>query len=110
MVEREENAKIVNAFLGFEDHGILTVCITVEGDGWGQSFGGYGFGSASQPVMHPFGMEFIRQLLLTLEVNSWSELQGLHVRIRSDHSLGKIHAIGHIVKDKWFNPSELSVS
>ncbi|WP_105206204.1 hypothetical protein [Streptococcus suis] len=36
-----ENVKITKTFLGREDHGILTCYLTVEGDGFGVSIGGY---------------------------------------------------------------------
>ena len=36
-----ETVKITKTFLGREDHGILTCYLTVEGDGFEVSIGGY---------------------------------------------------------------------
>jgi hypothetical protein len=39
-----ENVKIADTFLGYEDHGILTFMLTLEGNGWGCSnCGGIGY-------------------------------------------------------------------
>ncbi len=36
-------------------------------------------------------------------MSEWSKLAGKTVRAKREHS--KVHAIGHIVKDDWFDPS-----
>jgi hypothetical protein len=95
-----QNAKITSAFLGFEGHGILTVMIQLEMEHSGQGFGGYNLDGKK---FNACGV-FIRGLLETLEINEWEKLKSLVVRIDGDHS--NIHSIGHIVKDKWFNPLE----
>ena len=51
-------------------------------------------------------MEFIREVLVTLGAHSWGELVGM--RCRAEASLSKVHRIGHIEKDIWFDPEELS--
>jgi hypothetical protein len=35
-------------------------------------------------------------------VDKWENLKGKAVRVKSDHS--KVYAIGHYLKDKWFEP------
>lgn len=99
------NAIIRETFLGMEDHGIMTAYLRLEWDGGGQSFGGYAFGSFSNPISSPFGMEFVRRVLDVVGVEQWEQLKGKHVRMRGDWS--KVEAIGNIVKDAWFDPSTI---
>ena len=42
------------------------------------------------------------------EVSSWEKIVGKTIRVKLDKPglAGSILAIGHIVKDDWFNPSE----
>jgi len=91
------NAKIINVFVGIEDHGILTSDIQLEGDGWGQSFGGYSLSGIAMYV-------WIKEILAVFEITDWSDLNGMHCRIKRNDR--EIYEIGNIIKDKWFNPEE----
>jgi len=106
------NARITRTTLGTEDHNILTAFLEFSGDGWGCGFGGYGFDEwdATQRtrVGHAYGMEFIRRVLTTLEVSTWEKLPGTYARVESSGLGGRIHRIGHIMKDQWFDPEELA--
>lgn len=100
MREREiSNVVIESTNLGFHDgfNSIPTAYLHCKGDGWGQGFGGYGFGGV-------FTHAFIYGVLKTLECESWEKLKGMHVRI--DHDFGKVYRIGHILKDKWYDPRD----
>jgi len=105
--------------LGVEDHGILTCMLHVDGDGWGIGFGGY---ALDQPMWTDpqnkrdflgrqgtnYGMEFIRRVLDTLEVETWEKLPGTVVRIRFDGDglCGeRCVGIGHAYKNRWFIPT-----
>lgn len=106
------NAKIRSTTLGREDHGIFTAFLNLDYGSSGQSFGGYALDEWCGPrsaegrrVGTAYGMEFIAEILRTLEVESWEKLPGTVCRVRCEHS--KIHAIGHFLKDQWFDPSEL---
>jgi len=99
-----ENGRIKKAFLGFEDHGILTCSLQIEGEHWEQSFGSYCTGaSISREPTSVLGWEIIRRILLTLDVDEWGNLPGTVLRLKREKGL--IVAIGHIFKNQWFNPS-----
>lgn len=96
MCNEVKTAIIRSTELGFEDHGILTCFLYLEGDGWGCGFGGFSLQNTST--------KFISQILSTFEVNTWEKLKDLPCRcVIKDHSIEKI---GHFVKDKWFSFKE----
>lgn len=103
------NAKVKSTHLGMEDHGIFTAMIHLEWDHAGQGFGGYMLDTYNKEkdkrVGTEYGMEFIRRLLETLELEKWEDLPGTFVRIEQTHT--KILRIGHLLKDKWFDPDVL---
>lgn len=92
-----QNAKIERTTLGFEDHGILTAFLILDYGGAGQGFGGY---SLKGDAMSGF----VEQVLNTVGVQAWEELPGKYIRVEADHS--KVHRIGHITADKWFDPKK----
>ena len=104
-----KNARIQGTMLGTEDHGIFTCTVTLDYGGSGQSFGGYGL---DQPIHRggkfvcrqgtAWGMEFIKRVLKAIGAGKWEDLPGTHCRVMADY--GKVHAIGHIIKDQWFDP------
>jgi hypothetical protein len=93
-----KNAKIESTMLGFEDHGIFTCFLQLDYGGGGQGFGGYTLGGK-------YGSDFIKAILETVGVNEWEKLPGKHIRVKAERT--KIHEIGNIIIDKWFNPSEI---
>jgi hypothetical protein len=103
------NAKIASTSLGDADYGIFTAWLHLEGHGWGVGFGGYGLDeydkASSQRVDKTgAGLEFIRAILDTLEVDTWEELPGKHVRVDSEGVGGRCTRIGHLLKEQWFDP------
>ena len=103
------NAKISGTTLGFEDHGIFTCTIRLDYDGSVQSFGGYFFDTYDEKlkrrVGHRFGVDFMMELLNTVGVSTWEQLEGRYVRVKQE--INHVSAIGHITRDKWFDPEEL---
>ena len=114
MTQEIQNARIESTFLGEEDHGILTGILQFDFGGIHCGWGMYSFGSASKPVESAFGMEFVRQVLNVVGVDSWEKVAGKYIRCRYKEgtkggwgaSSSNIEAIGHIVEDRWFNIQE----
>ncbi len=103
-----QNAQIRRTFLGTEDHGIFTWYITIEGPAWGTSYGGYALdepqrenGKFVRRYGTGDGLETIKRVLDTLEVESWEKLPGTFVRAKSEDT--QMVAIGHLLKDQWFS-------
>lgn len=109
-----KNARITRTTLGVEDHGILTAFLHLEGDGWGIGFGGYALdeprkdaeGRHAGRFGTAYGMEWIRQVMETLCVESWEKLPGTHVRVETQGWGGVALRIGHITKERWFDPND----
>lgn len=104
------NAKITSTMLGYEDHGILTCYITVEGSSWGCSYGGYVLDEYDKEKRERFGsvegFNAIIALMKALDVKKWEDLKGQFVRVESEGWGGGIVRIGHIMKDQWFSFKE----
>jgi hypothetical protein len=103
------NAIIRKTSLGTEDHGILTCYIHLDYSGAIQTLGGWTFdtpisvnGRFSHREGTAFGMEFINRILKTLRVDTWEKLPGTPVRVKK--SFREVHAIGHFIEDRWFDP------
>lgn len=97
MDERKiENAKITSAFLGYDDHGILTAFLHLRYvGGTEQGFGGYNFNSNGATL-------FIKGVLEAVGVDEWDKLKGKTIRV--DHDMNKVYKIGHIIEDMWYIP------
>jgi hypothetical protein len=84
----------------------LSAWLTLDYGGCGQGFGGYllyapkGWRAHSDPAN--YCGHFIHRCLEVAGVNDWARLKGRTIRVKADH--GKVYAIGHIVKDDWFDP------
>lgn len=98
------NAKIAGTKLG-EDHGCLTVMLTLEGDCWGCGYGGYCLDHwFADPGCHHSsdGYGAIIELMKTLEVDSWEQLKGKVVRVEFDNN-NTVIKIGASLTNKWFS-------
>ena len=110
------NARISKTMLGFEDHGIFTCYVFVDGEGWGCGFGGYALdvwnkerkSGRGEREGTAYGAQFIVSILRTLEIDSWEKLPGTPVRVETEGIGGRILRIGHYLKNRWFDPKELA--
>ena len=100
-----KNAEITGTHLGYEDHGIFTFMLNLKYGGSGQGAGGWALDSYDKKldkrIGTKLGMDLIIEILKVLEVEKWEDLPGQFIRVKADYT--KVHAIGHLLKDKWFD-------
>lgn len=107
------NAKIERTSLGYEDHGILTGMLYLDYGWGGQGFGGYSLDrrAVKDAEGHQCGARrpsqacglWIQRVLEVVGVTHWEDLPGKFIRVDHEHS--KIHRIGHVLKNQWYNPA-----
>ncbi len=102
-----KNAVIESAEINTGDRGFLDCWLTLDYGGSGQGFGGWTLYLPKHWTHHkiesPAG-HFIFRVMEVAGVEKWSQLKGKTIRVKADH--GRVHAIGHIIKDDWFDPSQ----
>ena len=103
-----KNAIIESVSLTKADHGLLSAWLTLDYGGSGQGFGGYSLYLPKSFNHHSlnvnFAGHFIFRALEIAGVDEWSQLVGKTIRVKA--SFSSVIAIGHIVRDDWFCPSE----
>lgn len=106
---KTRNAVIESARITNDDHGLLSAWLGLDYGGSGQVFGGYALYLPKGFKHHDAGADvnyaghFIWRVMEVAGVSEWSQLKGKTIRVKCEHS--KVHAIGHIVKDDWFDPA-----
>lgn len=103
----EKNAIIKGAKITVEN-GLLDCWLDLDYGGAGQGFGGFSLYlpktfKNSDPSGPNYAGHFLWRVLEIAGVTRWENLVGKTVRVRAEHS--KVHSIGHIVLDDWFNPT-----
>lgn len=101
-----KNAIITDARIDTGDRGLLTAWIQLDYGGSSQGFGGYVLYLPKTYAHHDIlshAGHFIFRCMEVAGVESWEKMKGKTVRVKSD---GLVRAIGHIVKDDWFEPSK----
>ena len=106
----ETNAVITSVSITNDDHGLLSAWLMLDYGGSGQGFGGYALYLPNSFIHHKDGGaycgHFIWRCMEIGNVSEWSQLVGKTIRVRKEKdSWGAIKAIGHIIKDDWFDVS-----
>lgn len=98
------NAVITDA--RFDTERGLSAWVYLDYGGSGQGFGGYLLyapkGWAANATPGNFAGHFIWRVLEIAGADDWSKLKGKTVRAKATWE--KVLAIGHIVKNDWFDP------
>lgn len=102
------NAIVQSVSIDDADRGLLTAWLFLDYGGSSQGFGGYALylpkSFDHHTIKGDYAGHFIYRCMEIAGVTKWSDIKGKTVRVKCEHS--KIHAIGHIIKDDWFNPTE----
>lgn len=104
------NAVIKEAVLTIEDHDLLTAWLMLDyGDSSAQGFGGWALAPSPTSKYWPgkanYAGVFVRRVLDVVGVRQWDQLKGKTIRAKREHN--KVHAIGNIIKDDWFDPKTI---
>lgn len=103
-----KNAIIESVTISKADRNFLDAWLFLDYGGSGQGFGGWvlylpkDFKHFSEKG--DFAGHFLFRCMEIAGVDRWEDIKGKTIRVKAEHS--KVHEIGHIVKDDWFNPSK----
>lgn len=104
------NAEIKNVDLSMADHDVLTLQMTLEGDGWGVVYGGYvlghGYLGAEEFDGSAKGLESIMRIMDVVGVERFNDMQGKCIRVATKGWGSSVKIIGNLIKDKWFDIDE----
>ena len=109
------NAEITDAILGFDRGFILSCHLQLAFNGFSQGFGGFVLGGspfdesavcARHMDQRNLAADFIGGVFAVAGVTLFSDLKGKIIRIRKDDEWSPIRAIGHPVRDLWYDPTE----
>lgn len=111
-MEEIRNAVIQSVTLDTGDRGLLTAWLHLDYGGSGQGFGGFALylpkNFKHHSIQGDHAGHFIYRCMQIADVTEWNKMKGKTIRVKLDKPGlgGLIKAIGHIINDDWFNPSE----
>jgi hypothetical protein len=105
-----KNAIIERATILTDERGFLDCWLQLDYGGTGQGFGGYCLylpKSFTHHKIESVAGHFIFRVMEVAGVTIFEDLKGKTIRAKVDGGgWGRCLAIGHIVKDDWFSPSD----
>jgi hypothetical protein len=100
-----KNALISDVRIMLDNRAVLTAYLWLDYDGSGEGFGYFGLSNIKKDFHDlNYAGYFIHRVLETVGVTEWEKLKGNAIRV--DTELDCVKAIGHIIKDEWFNSKE----
>ena len=110
-VEEIRNAKITSTQITMADHGILTFWLNLDGAGWGVGYGGYCIGKGCLGAKEfsaerGEGLEAMMRIMDAVGVDTWEDLTGKLIRVKTVGWGQPVKVIGNILEDKWFDIDE----
>ena len=105
-----KNAVIQSATIKMENHKYLDAELVLNYGGMSLPFGGYGLYLSESFKHHKLlsvAGHFIWRVMEIAGVTEWENIKGKNVRVKINGFPPKIHAIGHIVNDDWFDPCRI---
>lgn len=104
-----QNARITHIDLSTENYCCADLRITLDGGGWGVTYGGYKLAHAGTYIKreeiegNKRGFEAILYIMWVLDTDSLYDLKDKYVRVATKGWGSTVKIIGHILKDQWFD-------
>lgn len=105
------NAKIEAVDMTTLHHGVLTLSMSLKGDGWGCVYGGRVLGVGGTYMNYedikgyPLGLDSILYIMKVVGVNNFNDLKDQYIRVATKGWGDTIEIIGNVIKDEWFDYS-----
>ena len=105
-----QNAIVTYVEIRNDDHGVLTAYLGLDYGGAVQGFGGFALYLPKSFTHHSLlsvAGHFVFRCMQIADVNEWTDIKGKAIRVElTEPGFGAgVIAIGHIIKDDWFNPN-----
>lgn len=101
------NAKIVGSTIKLTEAGHIHIYISFDYGGAGQSFISGSIYSGVYDELGNYGIDYIRELMLTVGVTKWDDLKDQCCRVRHDDN--GVYAIGNLLRNYWFDPEKFKL-